>query len=131
MGLDMDDRRAPYLQVSEALRAAIHNGDFAPGDRLPTVTELAEQYGVAKMTVQRAISELRDAGLVTSWQGRGTFVREQTDSPKSQATEAATYDAIIRRLDGIADDVQQLADRVAQLETQRTRQTAPKRKRAD
>lgn len=131
MGLDIDDRRAPYLQVAEALRAAIRNHELAEGDRLPTVMELAERYGVAKMTVQRALSELRDEGLVTSWQGRGTFVRGRRDVPNATGHEPATYESIIRRLDSISDDIQQLADRVARLESQQQSPRTPPTRRRD
>lgn len=113
----MDDRRAPYLQVAEALRVAIRQGTYEPGARLPTVTELAEQYGVAKMTVQRAVTALRDEGLVMSWQGRGTFVRDRTYTPDVPAEEEPTYAAIMRRLDSMCDEMQQLGDRLASLES--------------
>src|SRR5690349_2494332 len=99
----MDDRRAPYLQVADALRASIHDGAYAPGDRLPAVAELAERYGVAKMTVQRAVAELRKEGLVISWQGRGTFVRDRSTT----GTDAESpYEAIMRRLDAMHDEMQ-------------------------
>ncbi|WP_089005777.1 winged helix-turn-helix domain-containing protein [Micromonospora viridifaciens] len=58
-----------WQQVADALRAAIRDGVTPPGDRLPTVAELAEQYGVAKMTVQRALTDLRAEDLIVSWQG--------------------------------------------------------------
>jgi DNA-binding GntR family transcriptional regulator len=128
----MDDRRAPYLQVADALRAAIRQGTFAPGDRLPTVTELAEQYGVAKMTVQRAVSELREEGLVMSWQGRGTFVRDRTDAPPSRNEDEVTYEAIMQRLDTMCDEMQQLGDRLSRLESQRESDpAAPTSQRGD
>lgn len=43
------------------------------GTRLPPATELAEVYGVARMTALRAISHLQERGLVTIRQGRGTY----------------------------------------------------------
>ncbi|MFC7612386.1 GntR family transcriptional regulator [Actinokineospora soli] len=50
-----------------------------PGDRLPSFTELAERFGVATMTAQKAVGVLRDEGLVVTRQGRGTFVRQRTE----------------------------------------------------
>ncbi len=78
MALDPDDPRPPYQQVANALRAAILTRKFAPGDKLPSGSELAQRYGVARMTVQQAMRLLRDEGLIVSRQGSGIYVRERT-----------------------------------------------------
>jgi DNA-binding transcriptional regulator YhcF (GntR family) len=78
MSLDPDDPRPPYQQVANALRASILTRKLAPGEKLPSGTELAQRYGVARMTVQQAIRLLRDEGLIVSRQGSGVFVRERT-----------------------------------------------------
>ncbi|RBM19400.1 GntR family transcriptional regulator [Prauserella sp. PE36] len=80
-GLDPDDPRPPYQQVANALRAAILTRKLGPGDKLPSGPQLADRYGVARMTVQQAIRLLRDEGLVVSRQGSGVFVRERTERP--------------------------------------------------
>ncbi|MET9852732.1 GntR family transcriptional regulator [Streptomyces sp. NPDC006450] len=56
----------------------IHEGDLPAGARLPSETELAEAYGVARGTVRRAVRELETAGYVQARQGVGRFV-----SPRS------------------------------------------------
>jgi DNA-binding transcriptional regulator YhcF (GntR family) len=81
MSLDPNDPRPPYLQVASALRAAILTKTFQPGDQLPSGSQLAARYGVARMTVQQAIRVLRDEGLVVSRQGSGVFVRSRTARP--------------------------------------------------
>jgi DNA-binding transcriptional regulator YhcF (GntR family) len=81
MGLDPNDPRPPYQQVANSLRAAILTRTFQPGEKLPSGPQLAERYGVARMTVQQAIRLLRDEGLVVSRQGSGVFVRERTERP--------------------------------------------------
>src|SRR3954451_2023272 len=81
VALDPDDPRAPYVQVASALRAAILTKKLQPGDKLPSGNQLAERYGVARMTVQTAIRVLREEGLVVSRQGSGVFVRERTARP--------------------------------------------------
>jgi DNA-binding transcriptional regulator YhcF (GntR family) len=78
MALDPDDPRPPYQQVANALRAAILTRKLAPGEKLPSGSELAQRYGVARMTIQQAIRLLRDEGLIVSRQGSGVFVRERT-----------------------------------------------------
>ena len=55
MSLDPDDPRPPYVQVANALRDAITSGTLRPGEKLPSGSDLAERYGVARMTVQNAI----------------------------------------------------------------------------
>ncbi|MGL5857876.1 MAG: GntR family transcriptional regulator [Angustibacter sp.] len=79
--LDPDDPRPPYLQVANALRAAILTRKFQPGDRLPSQQELATTYKVARMTVQQSLRILREEGLIVSRQGSGVFVRERTERP--------------------------------------------------
>jgi DNA-binding transcriptional regulator YhcF (GntR family) len=63
------------------LRAAILTRTLEPGDKLPSGSQLAARYGVARMTVQQAIRVLRDEGLVVSRQGSGVFVRERAARP--------------------------------------------------
>jgi GntR family transcriptional regulator len=65
----------PHRQIAGQLRARIHRGDWAPGERLPSIPALAAQYGVAKQTVQRTIDQLRIEGMLITRPGSGTFVR--------------------------------------------------------
>jgi len=67
-------------QVEEALREAIRQGFFAPGEQLPPETELANDYGVSRATVRSALANLQREGAVLRRQGAGTYV-----------THAATY----------------------------------------
>ncbi|WP_130345264.1 GntR family transcriptional regulator [Herbihabitans rhizosphaerae] len=69
------------MQVANALRAAILTRKFSAGDKLPSRNELAKTYNVAPMTVQNALRELRDEGLIVSRQGSGVFVRDRTERP--------------------------------------------------
>lgn len=81
MSLDPDDPRPAFQQVSSALRAAILTKKFEPGDQLPSGPELAKHYGVARMTVDKALKMLRDEGLIVTRKGIGSFVRERTERP--------------------------------------------------
>ncbi len=75
-GIDRDtDAPSPYRQIAGHLREAIRRGELAPGDKLPSETELIEHYHVARMTVRQAVAELRGEGLVVPEHGRGVFVR--------------------------------------------------------
>jgi GntR family transcriptional regulator len=67
-------------QVEEALREAIRQGSFVPGQQLPPENELASDYGVSRATVRSALANLQREGTVLRRQGAGTYV-----------THAATY----------------------------------------
>jgi DNA-binding transcriptional regulator YhcF (GntR family) len=77
--LDPNDSRPPFQQVSSVLKAAIVTREYEPGDKLPSIAELARHFDVAPMTVQKAVGILRDEGLVISRQGKGLFVRQRTE----------------------------------------------------
>lgn len=64
-----------YLHIANAISERIGAGAYRPGDQLPTEAQLRAEFGVSPMTVRRAINILLDRGLVTTTQGKGTFVR--------------------------------------------------------
>jgi len=66
-----------YAQLAGHVRQRIEDRELAPGSRLPGLHELAAQYGVARVTVRQAVQLLVVEGLVTSSQGRGTYVAER------------------------------------------------------
>lgn len=74
MQVQTNDPRPPYAQVADALRHAIQSGELAAGTKLPAGRDLAQQWGIALMTVRKALDQLRSEGLVFSQQGRGVFV---------------------------------------------------------
>ena len=63
-----------WQQLAGTLRERIQSGQAAPGDRLPTETELGASYGVSRITVRKAVQTLLDEALVTRTHGKGTFV---------------------------------------------------------
>src|SRR3712207_5051991 len=65
-------------RVYESLRQSIAGGELPPGTKLPAHTELAQQYGVAPLTIRTVLGRLEERGLVSREQGRGTFVRART-----------------------------------------------------
>ena len=71
------DRSSPlplYYQLKRILLRHIQDGDIVPGATIPTETELQERYGVSRITVRRALSDLASEGYVSRQPGRGTFV---------------------------------------------------------
>ena len=65
-----------YTQLTQRLTQAIIAGEFQPGERLPSVRDLAVEAGVNPNTVQRALSELERDGLVFAQRTAGRFVTE-------------------------------------------------------
>ena len=72
--VDYDIPEAPHRQVAAWIRERIESGEFQPGRRIPSETELVQASGVARGTARRAVAVLRDEGLVETIGGRGTYV---------------------------------------------------------
>ncbi|BDB29636.1 GntR family transcriptional regulator [Cupriavidus sp. TA19] len=62
-------------QLAQALSVSIRDGQFPPGQRLPTESALMERFGVSRTVVREALSRLKTLGLVESRQGSGAFVK--------------------------------------------------------
>lgn len=65
-----------YIQLAGHFRRRIESGEWPVGHRISTVVELAEECGVAGMTVRRALDILEGEGLIERFRAKGTFVRE-------------------------------------------------------
>lgn len=63
-------------RIAADLRAAIADGRFGPGAKLPTVRDLTEQYGVSRNTASKAIAQLSTEGRIVTRYGSGAYVRE-------------------------------------------------------
>ncbi|NRQ38881.1 GntR family transcriptional regulator [Nonomuraea sp. NN258] len=77
--LDLNDARPLHEQVAGAIRRAIGEGSYAPGDRLPPARDLADALGINANTVLRALRDLRDEGLLEFRRGRGVSVAGRAD----------------------------------------------------
>jgi DNA-binding GntR family transcriptional regulator len=72
--LDHGSSKAVPAQVAADIEADIDTGKLAPDTRLPSEAALAAQYGVARVSVRRAIEQLCERGKVITLQGKGTYV---------------------------------------------------------
>ena len=79
-----------FLQVQKDLVSKIQTGTYSAGKKLPNELELAKQYGVGRITIRRAISELSSQGILVKKQGKGTFVRERRIFRKIEHTTSFT-----------------------------------------
>jgi GntR family frlABCD operon transcriptional regulator len=73
-----------HEQVRNTLLFEIESGAF-PDGRLPSESELGDRFGVSRITVRRAVSDLEEMGMVTRRQGRGTFVSTRSSTVGTMA----------------------------------------------
>ena len=78
MPWELDNDRPIYLQLMERIQQDIVSGIYKPGDRLPSVRDLAVEAAVNPNTMQKALSELERSGLVYSQRTSGRFITEDT-----------------------------------------------------
>lgn len=79
--LDLKSGVPFYRQIIDQVKSAIATGAIGPGDRLPTVRQLAVDLSVNPNTVSRAYTELELTGLVETQMGSGTFVGSRPVAP--------------------------------------------------
>lgn len=66
-----------YHQLEEEIKGAIQSLELVPGEMIPSEKEYTEKYGISRMTVRQAISNLVNGGYLYRQRGKGTFVAEQ------------------------------------------------------
>lgn len=92
-----------YTQLVGQIKTAIATGVFPPGERLPSVRDLATEAGVNPNTMQRALSQLESEGLVYSQRTAGRFVTEDQEKIAGAKRELAQQHIaqFIRAMDGL------------------------------
>jgi GntR family hexuronate regulon transcriptional repressor len=75
MSSESRDTQKLYQQIARTIAAAIEDGRYAPGDRLPSERELADDFGVSRPTIRDAMIALEFQGLVEARQGSGVYVK--------------------------------------------------------
>ncbi|QID36943.1 GntR family transcriptional regulator [Streptomyces albus] len=81
----MTDVTPPYARIADALRRRITSGELSPGDRVPSTRQLAREWNVALATATKALTVLRQDGLVEARPRVGTVVaapRSRTAAPR-------------------------------------------------
>ncbi|MBG6212492.1 DNA-binding transcriptional regulator YhcF (GntR family) [Cryobacterium sp. CAN_C3] len=106
MMLLVDPRSAtpPYEQLRVQVLAAVHSGDLAPGDKLPTVRKLAEELGLAANTVARAYRELERDEVIETRGRNGSFIAANGNAAQQQVQVAAALYAGTARQLGVAPE---------------------------
>jgi GntR family transcriptional regulator len=88
--MSMDFAPPKYAQVMAALQQRIEDGEYAPGDMLPSETQLVREFGVGRTTVVRALQTLAMQGWIEREHGRGSFVKGRPESPGDRVRPGLT-----------------------------------------
>lgn len=109
-----------YQRIADEIDVRIRSGDLQPGDRVPSIRQIADSWNVAIATATRVISALRERGLVEAKVGSGTVVSASVGNPRPKrraemadprqplpvaggAKRALSRDQLLRRAISIAD----------------------------
>ena len=113
--LDFRSGTPIYTQIVEQVKQQVLSGELKPGDQLPTVRALALELRVNFNTVARAYRLLDEAGIISTQQGRGTYILDvpppkRTDKLRRQALQALTRDYLneASRLGSSPDEISQM-----------------------
>ncbi|MDX3855788.1 winged helix-turn-helix domain-containing protein [Streptomyces sp. AK02-01A] len=115
--------------IAEALRERIRSGGLRPGDALPTQAVLMREFGAASLTVQKAMTLLKQDGWAVSHPGKGAYVAHHNhaddgadalDTPETTAPVGGTAARVESLERALADAVQQIADLRARVEALET-----------
>lgn len=89
MQWNIDSERPVYIQLIEQIQAGIISGYFNLGDKLPSVRDLAAEAGVNPNTMQRALAELEQTGLVYTNRTSGRYITSDIEIIKKLKEQSA------------------------------------------
>ena len=111
--LDYRDARPIYTQITDGFREQIMAGILRPGDKMPSVRELAAELTINPNTIQRAYRELESQGWIASVPGKGSFVHgiPKADPAQTQAM-LAEFDKLSATLMAMGLSAEELTIRI-------------------
>ena len=95
--IDFNSRVQLYYQLYDILSGEIASGNYKVGDRLPTESQLIEDYGVSRITVRKAMNMLADEGLIIKKPGYGTFVEPKKMSQRLNKVVHFSNDMMLKK----------------------------------
>ena len=114
--LDYRDARPIYCQIMDGLRQQIRSGILSPGEKLPSVRELAAQLSINPNTIQRSYRELERDGWIISIPGKGTFICEQKHHPAQDREKLMNdFDETAKKLLAMGVPTAELIARLTQM----------------
>ena len=113
MPWNLDSSRPIYLQIIERVQMDIITGRYQPGDKLPSVRDLAQEAAVNPNTMQKALSELERSGLIYSQRTSGRFITEDKElihqmKKELAAAEVSAFVALMKQLGITPEEIRQL-----------------------
>lgn len=113
MPWNLDSSRPIYLQIIERVQMDIITGRYQPGDKLPSVRDLAQEAAVNPNTMQKALSELERSGLIYSQRTSGRFITEDKElihqmKQELAAAEVSAFVAHMKQLGITPEEIRQL-----------------------
>lgn len=105
-----------YLQIADRVYYRLIRSELSPGDKLPSVREMALQMKVNPNTIQRTYSEMERLGVVETKRGQGTFIAERPDL-KAELKDRLTKDVFKRFIQEMAElglSAQEMLDGIKQ-----------------
>lgn len=113
MPWNLDSSRPIYLQIIERVQMDIITGRYQPGDKLPSVRDLAQEAAVNPNTMQKALSELERSGLIYSQRTSGRFITEDKElihqmKKELAAAEVSAFVAHMEQLGITPEEIRQL-----------------------
>lgn len=93
--IDHDSGVPIYVQIMDRIKHFVASGTLRPGDQLPTIRQLSVDLRVDPNTVVHAYRELDRVGVISTQQGRGTFIAEHPDSEQLGQLRRETLNVII------------------------------------
>ena len=113
MPCNLDSARPIYLQIIERVQMDIVTGQYQPGDKLPSVRDLAQEAAVNPNTMQKALSELERSGLIYSQRTSGRFITEDKElihqmKKELAAAEVSAFVAHMKQLGITPEEIRQL-----------------------
>ncbi len=117
MSWNLTNDRPIYLQIVERIQMAIVSGAYQPGDKLPSVRELAAEASVNPNTMQKALSELETGGLVYTQRTSGRFITEDRELIASTRRRLAReeFHTFVRQMKGLGYTPEDIAQLTRQL----------------
>lgn len=113
MPWNLDSARPIYLQIIERVQMDIVTGQYQPGDKLPSVRDLAQEAAVNPNTMQKALSELERSGLIYSQRTSGRFITEDKElihqmKKELAAAEVSAFVAHMKQLGITPEEIRHL-----------------------
>ncbi|KMY54857.1 transcriptional regulator [Bacillus sp. FJAT-27231] len=105
-----------YRQIADRIIQQFVRGEISPGEKLPSVREMAIQSGVNPNTIQRTYGELERMGVVETKRGQGTFMTEQIEMKRQLRTEIQRemIEMFIQNMRGIGVEDREITEAVEQ-----------------